>query len=407
MNHKNHNHKKIGLGTAIALILLFSTLAFTLTYWQVWDEFNNKLVDRSKLDTRLQKYIEVEKYISDSYIGEYDAKELLDGAVDGMLKSLKNGGFFMGADEYDRYIKSLNGEFVGIGALVWKDPKEAGLSVKKVYNASPAHEAGIQAGDVIIGIDGDRVTQTGFEKAEDRLLGEPGESIELIVRKAGGGVESLKIVRKVYNTESVSFLKLDGDIGLIKISDFELSSATQFKEAVNSLLKSGVKGLVIDLRFNSGGRISETANILDFLLPEGKLFALKSMKEDEKIFISDGVFLDLPYVAIVNSYTSGNAEVFAAVLEKNDYADLVGEETAGQSYVQSAIPLKDGSAILLSTGEFLLPDGTAISGKKVMPDYPVSMSEENEASLYGGNLPQTDDNQLQKALTVLNEKIKD
>jgi carboxyl-terminal processing protease len=194
---------------------------------------------------------------------------------------------------------------------------------------------------------------------------------------------------------------LEGNIGYIKIENFEAGAADGFKDAVEELVGDGAASFIYDVRNNRGGRVSELRQILDRLLPECEIFVAVDKDKNEDISYSDETSLG-PAGVRVNGYSYSAAEYFAAVLQEYGYATVVGEPTTGKSRSQITLTLPDGGALHISSGEYLTPNRVSLTEQGgIRPDVEIVLSDEDNALLYAGTLDSTDDSQLQKAIELL------
>ena len=198
---------------------------------------------------------------------------------------------------------------------------------------------------------------------------------------------------------------LDNEIGYILIDNFDEDAYAQFSAVLRELLAVGVKGLILDVRFNPGGSQDELVPILDTLLPEGVIFRCTDYDGTESVDTSDSACVDLPMAVLFNSDSVSAAQFFAAAMQEYDRAVIVGEKTGGKGNFQYIFELDDGSAVALSAGKYYTPSGKSLSGVGVQPDIPVKMSDEQIYKLYYGYLDDADDPQLQAAIKSISERI--
>lgn len=395
--------RKFRLGTVMAFAAAAAAVTFVVTFLLVQWQFNSKLEDRAALDSELSKYIEARTDIEKSFVGDYTEEELLDGAVKGMVDGLGDRwSHYLSAEDYESYQENISNKYVGIGAVIDATDTEDGFRITKVYPNSPAADAGLEAGDTITAVNGVLISDMEYDTATAAIRGEEGTTVELTITKADGSeAKAAGIVRRAVNIPVVSTELLDGNIGLITIDNFDDNSDQETEQAVNRFINSGVTGIVFDVRNNPGGQLSELLDLLDFILPEGTTFISRDKAGNEKTYTSDASCIEIPMAVLVNASSYSAAEFFAAALQEYGWATVVGEQTFGKGYSQIPIRLSDGSAIILSTNEYFTPHGVSLIGTGLTPDYPVEMSEEDQAKLLAGTLSRDEDAQLQKALEVV------
>ncbi len=396
-------NKKISLGVAVALMVLAATVTFTITTVFSQDRFNSMVFNLSEREAMYNKLAEVDGIVRGNYNGEIDETELTDDLISGYMDGL--------GDNYAEYISALDveatqnsnaGVLVGIG-IEMKQDSSGYIVVTDVYDDSPAAEAGILVGDLIIQIGEEDVTTIPFSEISDRFAGEIGSTVEVVVRQGTQDV-SFVLTRKKIDVQSVRSEVLEGGIGYIKIKGFTDSAWTQFDEAVNSLLSQNVSGIIFDLRNNGGGVIDPTIKMLDKILPEGELMS-KTLKDGttEVMYESDAASVDLPMTILVNEGTASAAELFAAALRDFNKASLVGVNTYGKGVMQQMYMLNDGSAIDFTIAKFNPPSRQNFDGVGLKPDYEVELTPEQLEDLY--KLDETNDPQLQKAIEVIQSEI--
>lgn len=397
--------KRIRLRTVIALLVAVVAVTFAATFWYAWGRFNSKLADRAALDAEMAKYIEAREQIEKSFIGTYDESKLLDGAVGGMVTGLGDRwSHYLSKDQYAAYQETVKNEYAGIGAVVESEDTSDGLHISKVYANSPAAGAGLAAGDVITGVDGTSVAGMEVDEAKALIRGEKGTAVKLAVKKADGSQTEVSLQRAVVNIPVVTQEMLPGNIGLITIANFDSNAASEFKKAVESLKTSGATRLIFDVRNNPGGQLTELLDILDYLLPEGTTFISKDKQGNEKTYTSDASCVEMPMTVLANADSYSAAEFFAAALQEYGWASVVGVQTFGKGYSQVPVLLSDGSAIILSTNEYFTPRGISLIGKGITPDYKIQLSDADEKLLEADKLPHISDGQLQKAVSVVQER---
>lgn len=395
--------RKLSVSTVVALMLMAAALTFTLTYIHVSSSLNSYLNTNEELMASLTKYVEVSRYIENNFIGEYDEDALMDGAMTGMVDGLGDKwSVYMTAEQYQSYVESSSNEYAGIGVTISLAASGEGAFIESVTKDSPAAEAGIMRGDVIIEIDGQSLEGMSLSEIRSLISGRLGDTVRLIVKSEDGSDHTVSAQCVMIDTPPISYEILDDGVGLIKVEDFEQKSASMFAEAIAELTEQGARSFVIDLRNNPGGRVSEMANMLDLLLGECEIFvSLGKNGEEKSVERSDASMLDSPIVVIVNSSSYSAAEYFPAVLQEYGRAMIVGEKTTGKGYSQQTIVLSDGSALHLSTAEYVTPGRVSLANTGITPDIEVGLSDEKTELLLRGELGYSEDDQIQAAINAL------
>jgi carboxyl-terminal processing protease len=308
----------------------------------------------------------------------------------------------MTPDEYTVFMQTSDNRYSGIGVEVKIDEETEGIEVLGVYRDSGAWEAGIVIGDIITAVDGESIT--GFTLIDVRaVLKRPlGETAVLTVLRDDGLYYELTVTYNLVFVDPVVYELLSGNIGYVSIRNFDTGAADGFITAVNDLIEQGAVAFIYDVRSNNGGKVTEMTRILDFLLPEGVIFISVSRSGNEQIIMSDAASLDKPAVVLVNEHSYSGAEYFAAILSEYEYAHTVGEQTTGKNRMQTTIRLSSGSAVHLSTGEYLTKNRVSLfETDGFTPEYLISLTDEEYALFRDGVLDEATDPQLAKAISLL------
>ena len=394
--------KKYSLKFSLTLMLLASALTclvLALTVGRGLGLFGGRFDD-------VREYAAILRKIDELYIGNYDPAEISGAAMTAAVDALGDRwSQYMTPREYEMYLDYSNNRFAGIGVGVVADEETGGIGISYVYRGSPADAAGIVAGDVITGIDGNDITNIGIDEMRTLLARPIGDTVELTVLRADGSVELLIAVYSYVFTDPVICEMLDGDIGYIIISNFDLGAAESFITGAEGFLEQGAKAFVFDVRGNGGGRVSELTSMLDYLLPEGEIFVAVTRGGGEEIIMSDASTIDIPAVVLVDRYSFSAAEYFAAMLKEYGYADVVGEQTTGKNRSQVTMPLPGGGALHISSGQYLTKNRVSLFDTDgLSPDHTVILTDDQFSLLTSGNLDKDADPQLETALLLLKEK---
>lgn len=394
-------NKKISLGAAIAFMVVLAGITFCITMMVSLNYFNTMVLNVKNREEMYKKIADLDREVRQNFDGTIDEEALLNSISAGYVKGIGDKySTYLTKEQYEERLKDLSGKSVGIGATVAKD--ESGyLIVKKVLDGSPAKLAGIEVGDYIISIDETDLKTVSYENAIRLIKGDAGSKLKLVYRRNGVDMP-LDIIRKDIVVPFVELTMTDKN-AVIKITEFNETTPSQFKEAVNKAIKDGATGLVFDLRDNGGGTVDSVIEMLDFLLPNGKLgYKIDNTGKKTILGNSDKHQINLPMVTLVNSRTASASELFVSTLRDFKKASTVGVTTYGKGVMQSLIKLTDGSAVNVTTAHFFPPSGQAINGVGIKPEYEVKLKGELEANL--ASIKPEQDTQLQKALEVLNSK---
>ena len=359
MNHKRLN--KILSYVLVALLTMSVTVAVMLGI------FTYKQQGRSKLQV-------LEQLIVDCFIGEVDQTAMEDAAASAMIGALGDRwSYYIPADQYAAYMEQMNNAYVGVGVTI--TPQEGGgFLVLDVTEGGPAKEAGILVDDVIVAVDGQSILEMSIDDSKTLIQGAEGTTVAITVARAGEE-KTITVTRRAIRTPVVGAQMLEDNIGFIAIYNFNSNCAQETIEAIENLMAQGAQKLIFDVRNNPGGYASELVKVLDYLLPEGKLFTTVDYAGNTHTDMSDANYLQIPMAVLVNGNSYSAAEFFAAAMAEYEAAVVVGEQTCGKGYFQSTYLLPDGSAVGLSIGKYYTPNGKSLADVGVTPDIVISNAD--------------------------------
>ena len=319
--------------------------------------------------------------VNTRFVGEYEPVEAVDAALEGMVKGLGDRwSYYLNAEAYEAQNLRRKNQYVGIGVTVSYE-REEGLLILEVTPGSPAEEAGLLPGEVITRAEGVSLAGEGRYQGSEYIRGEAGTTAVLEVLGTGGTTRTVEVRREAVATDPVSYEMLEDSVGYVKLANFYENSAQRLKEAVEDLQAQGARALVFDMRNNGGGYLPQLTEMLDFLLPEGPIFISRSRSGREEVIQSDAACVDLPMAVLVNEDTYSAAEFFAAQLQEDGAAVIVGVPTSGKGYSQQTFPLPHGGALNISTAAYSTGDGTSLIGTGLRLDAQVEQTEEGDAQL--------------------------
>lgn len=319
--------------------------------------------------------------VNTRFVGEYEPVEAVDAALEGMVKGLGDRwSYYLNAEAYEAQNLRRKNQYVGIGVTVSYE-REEGLLILEVTPGSPAEEAGLLPGEVITRAEGVSLAGEGRYQGSEYIRGEAGTTAVLEVLGTGGATRTVEVRREAVATDPVSYEMLEDSVGYVKLANFYENSAQRLKKAVEDLQAQGARALVFDMRNNGGGYLTQLTEMLDFLLPEGPIFISRSRSGREKVIQSDAACVDLPMAVLVNEDTYSAAEFFAAQLQEDGAAVIVGVPTSGKGYSQQTFPLPHGGALNISTAAYFTGDGTSLIGTGLRLDAQVEQTEEGDAQL--------------------------
>lgn len=347
----------------------------------------------------------LEDYIDKYYYEEVSQEQLNEGMYEGLVAALDDPySEYYTEEDFEAVTSSSEGHYTGVGVVITQNPDTMVVTVSKVYRNSPAEKAGVEAGDIIIAVDGEDVTGISSDLLATKVRGKKGTKITITVDRNGKEI-ALEMNRDEVDVQVVAYEMLEENVGYIILDQFTDSAVEQFEEALIDLDKQGMERIIVDVRDNPGGLLTSVQSILSMFLPKDELILYSKTKEGEKSSYyskkSEVFFGDIPVVVLVNGNSASAAEVFAGALSCYDRAKLVGETTFGKGIMQSTFRLTDGTGIKLTIGKYYLPDDSNIHEVGLEPDYEAKFSEDI-TNIW--KLEHKDDVQLQKAIEVVKNK---
>lgn len=393
---------KSGFNTIEVLVLVLVAIAFGFVVGTGVSFFKQEYKGE-KISNSLQELIAVYNNILDSYYEDIDEQDLVDAAIDGMLGSLDDPySTYMDEDNAETFNETVDGSYDGIGITITQNENKDILIVS-VAEDSPAEKADIQSGDILLKINKKSLSGLSLDKVTEIIKGTKDKTFNLTIKR---GEEELtkKVTSETIDLVSVTskvYPLNNGNAGYISINTFAANTYKQFKKELNRLEKKNINSLIIDVRSNPGGHLSQTRDILELFMKKGSvLYQVQYKKEVRKIKDETKASRTYPVVVLINSSSASASEILAASF-KDSYVDatLIGEKTYGKGTVQTAYSLSDGSSLKYTTEKWLTPKGKWIDGKGVSPDKNVLLTDE-----YLLNPTTENDLQLQSALEFLEKE---
>ena len=388
-------NKKISLGMAVSIAAIVAAFAVVISYTVAIRVFDSRMSSVTERQNMYQVLSEIDMKVRQNFCGEISENYLQKNISQGYVLGLDDPYCgYLSADEYQLAVNESLGYTFGFGMDVDRST-EGYILVNVVYKGSPADKAGIKAGDLIVTVDGKDVLTVGYDKALS-LIAEASPKVSVVLSRSGKK-SAYELTRSKFETDSVSFRETGESIGVIKIYEFNAKTPDQFNSALNKLRNRNITGLIIDLRDNGGNNYQYACEILDTLLPAGKLMSVTDKDGNSSIrYTSDTKFIDLPMEVLVNEETDGAAELFAAVMMNYGYAESFGTKTAGHDTVQELFQLSNGCAVRITTGRWSDDLSGIMSEGKIVPQFEVGLTSYQKTNRY--LLSDESDPQLQTAL---------
>jgi carboxyl-terminal processing protease len=320
----------------------------------------------------IKTFNEVFDMVRKNYVDDVDTAKLMQGAINGMIKSLDPHSSFMTPDLYKELEVETQGQFGGLGIeiMIIKDV----LTVVSPIEDSPAFSAGLKPGDQILKIDGKSTKNIEIMEAVKKLRGPKDSKVTVtIIRENMTTPKDITLTRAIIQIKSVKFKKFEDNIGYIRVTAFQEKTSDDIRKALKDIGEklNPIKGLILDLRNDPGGLLTQAIEVSDIFLKSGVIVStrgrVKSM-ETKSMAKDNGDEITCPIVVLVNEGTASAAEIVAGALQDNNRALIVGAQTFGKASVQTIIPLEDGSALKLTTARYYTPKGRSIQAEGITPD---------------------------------------
>jgi carboxyl-terminal processing protease len=336
-------------------------------------------------------FAEVYERIKREYVDEVDDKQLMEKAIRGMVAALDPHSAYLDTDEFEEIRLSTMGSYPGVGIEVVAE--DSAVKVLRPIEGSPADQAGMLSGDLIVKIDNNDVG-ADLAGAITRLRGPSGSNVQLTVRRPGTGeLLDFSLRRSKVEVRSVMQTTLDPGFGYVRITSFSETTADDVGRAVAQLKREnpkGLHGLVLDLRNNPGGVLEAGVAVADAFLNEGVIVTADGRTPDSRFRMeaTPGDLIDgAELVVLVNGGSASASEIVAGALKDHNRAELIGHKTYGKGSVQTVMPLAQGGAIKLTTSRYYTPSGVSIHGKGIIPDVIAQGTEEAPADLHVSSKP--------------------
>lgn len=352
------------------------------------------------------KITELSDLIQQSYYQDVDTEALAEGIYKGMFESLDDPySAYYTPEEYEDMMIAAGAHYYGIGAVLQQEAKTMQVSIRKVYDGTPAQEAGLKADDIVVKVEDINARSMELSQLVTHIRGKEGSFVHLVINRAGEK-EPLEfdVERRQVDIPTVDSRMLSDEIGLIVISEFGEATAKDFKKAVKNLQAKGMEKMIVDLRDNPGGMLDTVTEILDAILPEGLIVYTEDKYGNRQEIKSDAEhYLDMPMAVLINGNSASSSEIFAGAIRDYEYGTLIGTVTFGKGIVQSVRPLLDKSAVKLTTARYFTPKGENIHGTGINPDIKLKYHYSGEED---ADYDYMKDNQVRKAMKVLSKKTK-
>lgn len=347
----------------------------------------------------------IDEYLDRYYMNDFDKNQMYERAIKGYVDGLDEpySKYYPKAD-FEKYMENVEDSYVGIGVVITMD-KDGNIIVLSPFEDSSAYEADVRPGDIIAAVDG--VEYDDMDEAVKQIKGgEEGTTVDIAFIRDGEMLEKT-IERRQISSDSVRSEMLDGNIGYVRITSFNMNEQTsdedtftEFREEVEALKSQGMEKMIIDLRDNPGGILDIACEIADMILPEGIITYIEYKDGTRGDFNSDAASLEVPIAVLINENSASASEVLTGALKDYGKATVIGKKSYGKGIVQTVFPFADGSGMSLTVAKYYSPNGVCIHDIGIEPDIEVDMPEEY-AGMYASMVEHDKDTQLQKAIEIL------
>ena len=414
-NDQNHGSESgsfiKGLFCGVLLVLICMAGMLFYARWKITKLQSGTISSETseKLDLNLgqvkHKTGEIEALINAYYLDEIDGQQVEDTMYTGMVAGLDDPySVYYSKEELESMEEATAGEYSGIGATLSQDPETKEISVVSCFTGTPAEEAGLLPGDVITGWNGSSVSDMELSELVSKIKTDPDEHLTLSIERDGEELE-VELTRRAVKIPTVEYEMLEEQIGYIRLLEFDEVTAQQFEDAMSDLESQGMEKLIIDVRNNPGGVLQTVCDMLDQLLPEGMIVYTEDKNGKRTEYTSDEEHqFTKPLAVLVNGNSASASEIFAGAVQDYGIGTIVGTTTFGKGIVQKIFYLSDGTGLKLTVAKYYTPKGHDIHKKGIRPDVEVELDEvlQNQSSI-----SHEEDNQLQKAISVLQEQTQE
>ena len=330
--------------------------------------------------------LSIHRQVVDNYVEPVDEEKLRAGAINGMLGQLDPYTVFVPPAEEERFERMLEGSYKGVGIQLDQDEQTKEIEVITPIEGSPAQKAGVLAGDILLAVNGESVRGITLEEVMNKIKGPLGTEVRLKVRHVGGEEVELSMPRQEIVLPTVKgysrnpdqsweyFVHDNPKVAYVRLTQFTPDTAAKVRGVLEQLLNEGMKGLILDLRFNPGGRLDQAKDVVDLFVEEGTIVVTKGRNRPEEVATATkpGTLPDFPMVVLVNEHSASASEIVAGSLMDNKRALVVGTRTYGKGSVQEVTRLERGGELKMTVAYYYLPSGRLVHQKKGAADWGVN-----------------------------------
>lgn len=388
---RNNIYKGIMLVIITALITFLITAIGVSNYYEKTEIGAQRLLENSKplnLDQRIEL---IRTYLDKKYFGDFPEDEkLIESAIKGYVNGLGDEYTeYLTKSEYEELMTNVIGNYVGIGVYMSQD-RDGNVVILIPIEGSPAEEVGLKTGDIITKVDGEECTNMDLNLVANKVKGEEGTKVTLEILR-DNKTFTVDIVRRKVEINPIKSKVLENNIGYIQILSFDENSSKEFEEKLDELLQKNIKSLIIDVRDNGGGIVTEATNIADLFLEKDKTIMIEIGKDSQEEVIKTKkdakISSNFNVIILENENSASASEILIGALKENEAAQIIGVTSFGKGVMQEIVPVSTGGALKVTIEEFRTPNGNIINKKGIDPNIEVEDDTKTE-----------EDEQLQKAI---------
>ncbi|WP_240910075.1 S41 family peptidase [Desulfopila sp. IMCC35008] len=358
------------------LVFLFTLLSS----FQAVADISQK--EREKTYSQLEVFANVLSILQDNYVEEIDTNDIIDGAIKGLLYTLDPHSAYLEPEGFNELQEETQGQFSGIGIEI--TIKDGILTIISPIEGTPAADADLRAHDIIVEIDGQKTKEMGAMEAIKKLRGPKGSEVSISVHRDGWPEpKNFNLVRDIIPLQSVKSFFIAPSLAYTRVTNFQSRTTSDYKKELRNLQKIGqIKGLILDLRNNPGGLLSQAVSLSDTFLNEGLIVSTRGRTEEQNMSFRAHMgeeAASVPLIVLVNEGSASASEIVAGALQAHKRAIIVGTQTFGKGSVQTIIPLPSGAGLRVTTARYYTPDGKSIQALGITPDVEVPYVAYQEA----------------------------
>lgn len=397
-NNKSKVYKIIMLIIMTALVTFMITSIGMYNFYTKTPKGKQEIIQKIEIPNSLEaldvKIQGINEYLDDYYIGEIDKEKMIESAVKGYVEGLQDAYTeYLTKDEYDELLVSVKGDYVGIGIYMTMDSNN-NIIVLMPIEGSPAEKEGLETGDIILSINGESCSEMDLNIASTKIKGEENTTVDLEIQR-GTDILNKTIERKTVEIADSRAEVLENNIGYIELTVFDEGCAENIERYLRDFQNKGIKSVILDLRNNTGGIVSEAIELSELFVGKGNVIMRSYDKKNQETVVTSSKekMGDFELVILVNEYSASATEIVSAALQDNKAATIVGTTTFGKGVMQEILPIFNKTAALkITIEEFKTPNGNKINKVGITPDVEVELDSTSNA-----------DTQLQKAIELLSK----